>query len=142
MPVAGIRTVFLRLPRRARNFAAACLLLLLAQGTILWFDHGIERALRVYNAPKRRQKIDDTLVASGGRHLIFVLPEKPYALHLSWVFNGPNFTKEPVLWAWDWGPVENLRLMACYPDRQSLLMTLSDQKTSFAPLLASPPPAL
>jgi len=138
LAVAGVRTMFLRLPRRARIFAPFSLLLLLAQGTILWFDHGIERDLHVYTEPKRRQKIVDTLVASGGRHLIFVHPEKPYALHLSWVFNGPDFAGSPVLWAWDRGPVENLRLMACYPDRRPLLMTLNDQKISFAPL---PPPA-
>lgn len=141
LAVAGVRTVFLRLPWRARIFAPFCLLLLLAQGTILWFDHGIERDLRVYTAPKRRQKIVDTLVASGARHLIFVRPEKPYALHLSWVFNGPNFSTAPVLWAWDRGPSENLRLIAHYPDRRPLLMTLNHDQVSFAPLSASSPPS-
>jgi hypothetical protein len=92
-------------------------------------------------APSRRQKIADALVATGERHLIFVRPVKPYALHLSWVFNDADFSATPVLWAWDRGPAENLRLLARHPDRRALLMTLGDPEISFAPITPASPPS-
>ena len=139
--VAGLRTLFLRLPRRARLFFPGCALLLLLQGFQLWRDPGVERDLRVYTEPSRRQKIADALVATGERHLIFARPVKPYALHLSWVFNDADFSATPVLWAWDRGPAENLRLLARHPDRRALLMTLGDPEISFAPITPASPPS-
>ena len=109
-----------------------------AQGALLGLDRSVERDLRVYTEPSRRQKITEALVATGERHLVFVHPEKPYALHLSWVFNDARFDRAPVLWAWDRGPAENLRLIAQYPDRRPLLMTLSDRGIAFANLPPAP----
>ncbi len=137
--VAGLRILFLRLPRRARRFVPWCGLLLLAQGLVLWRDTGVERDLRVYTEPSRRQKITDALTATGERHLVFVRPVKPYALHLSWVFNDARFDQSPVLWVWDRGPVENLRLISRFPNRRPLLMTLGDPEISFTPIAPAPP---
>lgn len=139
--VAGLRVLFLRLPRRARRFVPWCALLLLAQGLVLWRDTGVERDLRVYTEPSRRQKITEALTATGDRHLVFVRPVKPYALHLSWVFNDARFDQSHVVWVWDRGPVENLRLISRYPNRRPLLMTLGDPEISFVPI-ATPTPAV
>ncbi|MBC7369359.1 MAG: hypothetical protein H7343_21535 [Undibacterium sp.] len=137
--VAGVRGLFLRLPRRSRAFLPAVLLLLIGQGFLLYRDPGVERDLRVYTEPSRRQKIIDSLTATGERHLVFVRPEKPYALHLSWVFNDAHFATAPVLWAWDRGPAENRLLLAQYPDRRALLMHLSDRAIDFTPVAAASP---
>ena len=138
--VAGCRVLFLRLPRRARarSFLPAILLLAVAQGLVLSRDTGIERDLRIYTEPSRRQKIIEALGVTGERHLVFVHPEKPYALHLSWLFNDADFAATPVLWAWDRGPAENRLLLARYPDRRALLMRLSDASIDFMPVT---PPA-
>lgn len=136
--VAGLRTLFLRLPRPARRFGPVLAVVIAAQGALLGLDRSVERDLRVYTEPSRRQKITDALVATGERHLVFVHPEKPYALHLSWVFNDARFDRAPVLWAWDRGPAENLRLIAQYPDRRPLLMTLRDRGISFTNLPPAP----
>jgi hypothetical protein len=137
--VAGVRTLFLRFPRRARFFLPAALLLGLVQVFLLFREPGVERDLRVYTEPSRRQKIIDALAATGEQHLVFVRPEKPYALHLSWVFNDIDFATAPVLWAWDRGPAENRLLLAQYPARRALLMRLSDRAIDFTPLAPAAP---
>jgi hypothetical protein len=139
LAVAGSRVLFLRLPRRARAFIPAALLLLLTQAALLRHDTNVERDLRVYSDPSRRQKIIDTLTATGERHLVFVHPEKPYALHLSWVFNDARIDDSPVIWAWDRGPVENQLLLAHYPKRHALLMRLSDRAIDFTPIAFTAP---
>lgn len=135
--VAGLRGLCLRLPRPGRFLVPGLALLLVAQGFLLRRDTGVERDLRVYTEPSRRQKIADTLAATGERHLVFVRPEKPYALHLSWVFNDADFAATPVLWAWDRGPDENRRLVARYPGRHPLLMRVTDREITFTPVPTS-----
>ena len=140
LAVAGARACLLRLPRRARAFLPACLLLLFAQGLLLSRDRSIERDLGPYLEPSRRQKIMDALQAAGGRHLIFVHPEKPYPLHVGYVFNGIRLDDSPVIWAWDRGPEENRLLLARYPDRRALRMVLSDREILFTPVAPPSPP--
>ena len=134
LTVAGCRTLFFRLPRRARVFLPACLLLGIAQGFLLWSDSGVERDLRVYTVPNLRQQIINSLQTSGAHYLIFVRLEKPYLLHFSWVFNDARFDESPVLWCWDRGPEEDRLLLTRYPDRRATLLRVSDKGISLTPL--------
>jgi hypothetical protein len=141
LAITGLRRLFLSLPRRARHYGAVVTAVLVAQGLSLAADSSNQRQIAALKLPPRREKIADALRAKGGRHLIFVRLVKPYYLHDTWVYNAPPIDAQPVVWAWDRGPAENRLLMAYYPDRAAVLMTVRDGKIAFTDDPAGPRPA-
>ena len=143
LAIAGLRRLFLSLPRRHRHFGLIVALLLVAQGLSLAGDTSNQRRLSPRNVVPLRQKIEDNLIAAGGRHLIFVQLVKPYYLHDTWVFNCAPIDAQSIVWAWDRGPVENRLLMDYYRDRTAVRMTVHDGHITFTehPDLAPSPPA-
>lgn len=129
--VAGMRRVFLNLPRPRRNFRLLVLGLVLGQALSLAGDTSNQRRLEPRTFPTVRQKIEDQLITAGGRHLIFVRLVKPYYLHDTWVFNYAPIDAQPVVWAWDRGPEENRLLVDYYGNRSAVLMTVHDGKIEF-----------
>jgi hypothetical protein len=131
--VAGIRRVFLNLPRPRRNFRLLVMGLVLGQALSLAGDTSNQRRLEPRTLPTVRQKIEDQLITAGGQHLIFVRLVKPYYLHDTWVFNYAPIDAQPVIWAWDRGPEENRLLVARYRDRAAALLTVRDGEIELAP---------
>jgi hypothetical protein len=129
--VAGMRRVFLALPRPRRNFRLLVIGLVLGQALSLAGDTSNQRRLEPRTLSTVRQKIEDQLIAAGGRHLIFVRLVKPYYLHDTWVFNYAPIDAQPVVWAWDRGPDENRLLIDYYGNRATVLMTVHDGKIEF-----------
>lgn len=146
LAITGLRRLFLSLPRPHRRFGPLVALVLITQGLSLADDTSNQRRLASRQTLPLRQKIEDSLVAQGGLHLIFVQLKKPYDLHATWVFNYAPVDAQPVVWAWDRGPEENRLLLAYYPARAAVLMTVRDGRIAFtadpaAPRApASPPP--
>ena len=144
--ISGLRRCYLSSPRRLRNFGVAVSVLLAAQAYTLSADPTNQHQLAQRKFPTVRQKIEDQLVAGGGRHLIFVRLVKPYYLHDTWVFNYAPIDAQPVVWAWDRGPDENRLLVDYYGNRAAVLMTVNDGKIEFTtnatgPAGARPAPA-
>jgi hypothetical protein len=131
LAIAGMRRVFLALPRPRRNFGLFVAFIIVAQGLSLASDTSNQRRLEPRKFSTVRQKIEDQLIAGGGRHLIFVRLVKPYYLHDTWVFNYAPIDAQPVVWAWDRGPAENRRLIDYYGNRAAVLMTVHDGKIEF-----------
>jgi hypothetical protein len=131
LAITGLRRLFLSLPRQRRHFGTLVALVLVAQCLSLVGDTSNQRRLAPRQFVPPRQKIEDTLVARGGRHLIFVRLVKPYYLHDTWVFNYAPIDAQPVVWAWDRGPAENRLLMDSYADRTAVLMTVHDGQIIF-----------
>ncbi|MBC7369360.1 MAG: hypothetical protein H7343_21540 [Undibacterium sp.] len=142
LAITGLRRLFLSLPRRRRHFGFVAALLLLAQGLSLAGDTSNQRRLAPRRIVPLRQKIEDSLIAGAGRHLIFVQLVKPYYLHETWVFNYAPIDAQPVIWAWDRGPAENRLLMDTYRDRNAVRMTLRDGKITFSEHPDAAPPPL
>ena len=138
LAVAGLRRLFLSLPRRMRRFGLACVVIFAAQALALAGDSTSQRPFTQLRISTRRQKIEDALLAAGGRHVIFVRLEKPYYLHDTWVFNPPPIDANPVLWVWDRGPEENRRFLHQYANRAATLMTVHNGKISFVDYPAAP----
>lgn len=145
LAITGLRRLFLSLPRPRRRFSLLVALLLLAQSLSLAGDTSNQRRLAPRKIVPLRQKIEDNLVAQGGRHLIFVRLVKPYYLHDTWVFNYAPIDAQPVVWAWDRGAAENRLLMDYYRDRAAVRMTVHDGQIAFtehpdlAPPASAPP---
>lgn len=138
LAVAGLRTLLLRLPRPARRFMPIVALLLAVQAAILARDPGIERDLAHRTLPPPREKILATLHAAGGRHLIFVRLEPPLDVHAAWVANDVPLGSAAVLWAWDRGPAEDRRLLAAFPDRHPLFLTVRGDHLTFTEFAPAP----
>jgi hypothetical protein len=137
LAVAGLRTGFLvirPLRRRFGVFAGAVTSLLVAN---LVHAEAQEHRIDQLRAVTVRQKIVEKLQEVGGRPLVFVHLEKPYDPNVCWVCNDARLADTPVLWAWDRGPAENRRLLAAFPNRQAIVMTLRSGKIEFTELLAA-----
>ena len=141
LAVAGLRRIFVILPRSLRRFGAVGGLTLFGLACSVTADPTNQHAFASLRLPTQRQKIADTLAASGGRHLVFVRLVKPYYLHDTWVFNYAPIDAQPVVWAWDRGPAENRRLMDYYRDRSAVRMTVHDGTITFTEHPDAPPPA-
>jgi len=138
LAVAGLRRLFVSLPRPRRRFGLVVSLLLVAQGLSLAGDTSNQRRLASRNIVPLRQEIEDRLIAGGGRHLVFVRLVKPYYFHDTWVFNYAPIDTQPVVWAWDRGPAEDRLLMAYCRDRAAALLTVHDGDITFAEIPATP----
>ena len=92
-----------------------------------------ERSPDYYNRVFPRQKVVDALAGYPGRFLILVRPEEPFDLHRSYVANAADIDHAKIVWAWDRGEVENLRLLDYYPDREVVLMRVSARAMAFTP---------
>jgi hypothetical protein len=140
LAVAGLRRIFLILPRRLRKFRAVAALILVGVACSAITDPTNQHAFAPLRFPTPRQKIADTLAAGGGRHLVFVRLVKPYYLHDTWVFNYAPIDAQTVVWAWDRGPAENRLLMDYYRDRAAVRMTVHDGTIAFTEHPDAPPP--
>ena len=138
LAMIGLRRLFLSLPRHARKFGLVATLLLVAQGLSLASDTSNQRQISPLKTLTRRQEIEDTLLAVGGRPLVFVRLVKPYDLHETWVFNPPPIDANPVVWAWDRGPEENQLLLRHYPGRTAVLVIVHGGTIRFTADLAAP----
>jgi hypothetical protein len=134
LAVAGLRALFFVLPRAERRFVPLAAGLLVLQFWIVGSGEFNAANLEALTAPTLRQKFLSVLQAAGGGHLIFVRLEKPYDPNLSWVYNDARLNESAVIWAWDRGPEENRRLLAAYPGRHALVMTLKGEHISFMPV--------
>jgi hypothetical protein len=138
LAVVGLRALFLRLPRGGRKFIPLAAGLLAVQLGLTGATAVSAASLRSLQTLPYRQKFLDVLQAAGGRHLVFVRLQKPYDPNLSWVYNAARPGESAVIWAWDRGPAENLRLLAAYPGRHALVMTLQGEHISFSPVTPAP----
>lgn len=129
--LCGLRRLFLSLPRRLRQFHLIALVVIVATTLGLASDPTQQHRVDHMKLSTRRQEIADAFVAKGGRHLIFVRLVKPYHLHDTWVFNYAPIAAQPVIWAWDRGPAENVLLLRAYPNRAAVLMTVHDGEITF-----------
>lgn len=129
--VAGFRALFLRLPRWVNSWPLVACAVVAAQ---IWLV-ALSPSNRLSDAARRqttpRQRILDTLAASGGRHLLFVRLDAPYDPNVAWVYNEPLPEQSAVIWCWDRGPEENRRLQAAFPGRNAILMHLRGTTLSF-----------
>ncbi len=141
LAIAGLRALFLALPRRGRRFGLCTVVLVAAHAPVFFAAQSEERRLDTLRASGPRQRALDTLLAAGGRHIVFVRLEPPYDPGFCWVNNDADLAASPVWWVWDRGPVENLGFLAAHPDRSAVLMTLRGPQLAFAAYpLAAPAP--
>ncbi|MCU0246173.1 MAG: hypothetical protein MUC42_06350 [Bryobacter sp.] len=64
----------------------------------------------------------------GGRQLVFVRYNNGHDTHREWVYNGPRFDNQAVVWAHDLGPVLNQKLIDNYGGRRVIWRVNGDQQ--------------
>jgi len=76
--------------------------------------------ITVANVPEwavRRDQIERSLSAQGGRHLVLVRYSPRHNVHQEWVYNHANWNESPVLWAREMDRSCNRQLAESMPDR-------------------------
>jgi hypothetical protein len=86
-----------------------------------------------------RARIQETLAASGGRHLVIVHYAKDHWILNEWVYNEADIDASPVVWAREMGPVKDAALRAYFKDRTAWVLAADELPPRLQPL-APPPP--
>jgi hypothetical protein len=66
----------------------------------------------------RRERIAQSLIEQGGKHVILVHYTGSQSPHEEWVYNTADIDTQDVIWANDLGPAENAKLVDYYKDRK------------------------
>ena len=113
----------MRLLRVTSRRVGALILLLVAATPFL---HGLSQIVAAHDGagrPKPRLAVTRSLLATGGRHLVFVRYSRDHDIYgLEWVFNAANIDSSPIVWARDMGVEKNKELLSYYPDRKAWLL--------------------
>jgi len=105
---AAVCLVMLALRRLPPLLATAVLIVFFANAGLMWIAASTPDA----SYETKRQRIAETVLAKGGKHLIVVAPEVR-----EMVFNGADLEGAPVVWARELDPASNAKLIAYYSDR-------------------------
>jgi hypothetical protein len=105
---AAVCLVMLALRRLKPLLAAIVLIVFFANAGLMWIAASTPDA----SYETKRQRIAQTVLAKGGKHLIVVTPDVR-----EMVFNGADLDGAPVLWARELDPASNAKLIAYYRDR-------------------------
>ena len=89
-------------------------------------------SIRAASRPGKSGLISD-LEHKGGTHLVFVRYDSDYTPHREWVFNAPDLTAAPVIFAHDLGADKNPELMALYAGRSVWVLHVSTRSTRLEP---------
>ena len=65
-----------------------------------------------------REKVAQSLIDQGGKHVILVHYTGSQSPHEEWVYNSADIDAQDVIWANDLGKVENAALVEYYKDRK------------------------
>ena len=72
--------------------------------------------------PIHRQRILNQLAQTKRKHLILVRYRSGHDLNDEWVYNEPDIDRAPVVWAREWNPEEDARLIKYFRDREVWLL--------------------
>jgi len=85
-------------------------------------------------AQRQHRSIDRQLDRLPGRQLVFVQYSPDYSIHDEWVYNQADLQQAKVVFAHDLSTERDQALLAEYPGRQALRLTLSPAQAKLAPL--------
>ncbi len=88
-------------------------------------------------AQRQRREIAQQLDRLPGRQLVFVQYSADYSIHDEWVYNRADLQQAKVVFAHDLSNERDESLLAEYPGRQALRLTLSPSEAMLAPLNAA-----
>ena len=91
----------------------------------------------VSTAGEMRKKVENTVAAIPGTHVILVAYHHVEFKAVEWVYNGADIDGSRIVWARDMGPGANLELMRYYPGRQFWRVDADDRPAVARPYQSS-----
>jgi hypothetical protein len=71
---------------------------------------------------RSRRQTEAKLLKQPGSHVVFVHYSDTHDMHQELVYNGPDIDGQKIVWAFDRGPAENLKLLHYYAGRKFWLL--------------------
>ena len=84
-------------------------------------------------APGIRDVIMNNLQSQGGRHLVFVRHRLGRPLPVEWIFNGPDIDREPVVWARDYGLLQDQIVINYFRERRVWMIDQDEEVPHLMP---------
>jgi len=138
LTLAGLRwlaSLTYRGERVGAAICAACAVVLLANLTLQTYAASLEAHTTPYQLTwyRSRLRIASVLSHTPGQHIVFVHYEENHIPQREWVYNGPDFSHEQVLWARDLGERKNTETLRAYPLRRAWIVNADHMYVQLAP---------
>ncbi len=123
---------------RSGRYVLVAVCLLSALGYLFYWKRTVLYKLSVETyAQSQRLSIGRRLNQLPGRQLVFVRYSPDYSIHYEWVYNPADLQQAKVIFAHDLSTERDETLLAEYPGRQALRLTLSPTQATLASLAAA-----
>jgi hypothetical protein len=132
--VAGTRLLY-RLSRQSGSIWLRSLFICLCVGMLLKpFQAFCWQVTRPDGFEHHRERIQQSLLDQGGRHVILVRYSPRHNPGREWVYNSADPDQSPVVWARDRGPEENPKIFKYYRDRTFWILAADATPPELIPL--------
>ncbi len=121
---------------RGRNALVAVCVVFAFGYFVYWKQTVLHKLSQETYAQRQRRSIAQQLERLPGRQLVFVDYSPDYSIHDEWVYNPADLQEAKVIFAHDLSTERDQTLLAEYPGRQALRLTVSPAEASLAPLTA------